>query len=600
MAPLETVKRNVLKLVLLSRTTLCSSLVVCMGVDFWLLRTGGAPVVLTSLQTCLLLVVSFIALRHERAGGDAPYRGTSTRRSVYLAAVISIGGIALTEKWWIALRPEVTQWLSYASSYRVMSATLTLVGLTLVLGGGKRFTRYFAAFAEQPARQTALSFVGLAMFGAFLLTLPVCVREPSHVSFVDALFMATSAVCVTGLAVHGVASEYTIWGQIVLLLLVQVGGLGIMVLSASLVVLTGRKLRARSSAVLAEVLDAESVASLRGNIKGIVLFTFALEAIGALLLYGALSSEPAVAYDITHPHPMAGSGDLVWAAVFHAVSAFCNAGFTLTRDGLVPFGQSVGVCTIIMLLIILGGLGFPVLSELTRWGEARVRGRRPTRMSLHTRTVLALSGGLIVVVALALSLLEWNGAFATQSWFERMFTALFQSVTLRTAGFNTVDFAQLSNAGVMICMMVMFIGASPGGTGGGLKVTTFAVLAATLRAELRGSDEPTLFDRRLPPATVRRSISVAFMAVLVLTLVVLTLLATEPLEALDLAFEAVSAFATVGLSRNLTPSLSQAGKLVIVLTMLIGRVGPLTVALAASERSRRPHHQLPHERVLIG
>jgi len=597
---LEKVKQRMSRVQLWSRTSLTSALVTCMATDFVLLREAALHVEITAVQSALLLWVLAVANRREAALPEMPVMRRPARTVVYLASVSALALVALVEKWWIALRADDVQRLSYASSYRVMGGTLTLAGVVLMLGGGKRLARYFAAFAEQPARQTALSFVGLAVLGAFLLSLPICIRDPSHVSFVDALFMATSAVCVTGLAVHGIASEYTLLGQAVLLGLVQIGGIGIMVLSASLVVLTGRKLRARSSAMLAEVLDADSVSSLRGNIKRIVIFTFAIEGAGALLMYMAFAAHPEAAGDFTDAHPMAGSGSLLWAAVFHAVSAFCNAGFTLTRDGLVPFAHSQTLCTIVMCLIVLGGLGFPVLSELSGWLLLRLRRKRPLRLSLHTRTVLLISCGLLAGVAAVLGALEWNGAFAHRPWPERTFSALFSSVTLRTAGFHTLDFSLFSNAGLMLCMMIMFVGAAPGGTGGGIKVTTFAVLVATLRAELRGSDEPTLFDRRLPPSTVRRAISVAFVAVIVLTFVVLLLLMLEPADPLRLTFEAVSAFSTVGLSTNLTPSLGTAGKIIIIVTMLIGRVGPLTVAVAASDRVQRAHHRRPHERVLIG
>jgi trk system potassium uptake protein TrkH len=506
---------------------------------------------------------------------------------------------ALVQKWSIVLMANASR-PAYAGTYRVMAATVTFGGVAIVLIHSQRLARFFVAFAEQPARQTALSFFAVTLFGAFLLTMPVCVRDPSHVAFVDALFMATSAVCVTGLAVHGVATEYTLVGQGVLLALVQVGGLGIMVLSASVVVLTGRKLRARSSAVLAEVLDTDSIASLRGTIRGIVGFTLVIELVGAVLLYSAFAQHPHVALGIDSPQPASGSGGLIWAAIFHAVSAFCNAGFSLMHGGLEPFVSSYAVSTIVMVLIVLGGLGFPVLSELLRWGMQRVHRKRPLRLSLHTRIVLLMSAGLIVAVGLVLLAVEWKGALAGLPWHVRVFAALFQSVTLRTAGFNTVSFGAFTNAGLMIAMLFMFIGASPGGTGGGVKVTTFAVLFATLRAELGHGREPHLLDRRLPPGIIRRAISVVFMAVIVLTFSVLGLLLSEDQDALRLAFEAVSAFGTVGLSTGITPELTTVGKLVIIVTMLIGRVGPLTVALATAERSDRAHHQRPHERVLIG
>ncbi len=590
-------RRQRLAASVLSRRTLSASLVLSMAVDFLFLESSSLQTPITALQSALLLLAALVAARPPPRSFERRLQ-QPRHTALYLAGAATIALTALAQKWWIALREQES--VSYDGSYRVMGAALTLAGVLALIGRERRLARYFAAFAEQPARQTALSFVGLSVFGGFLLSLPICVRSPSQVSFLDALFMATSAVCVTGLSVFDIASQYTIWGQGVLLALVQMGGLGIMVLSASLIVLTGRKLKARSSAVLTEMLDTESVASLHGSIKRIVLFTLTLEALGAALLYTALARHPDVALDFTHVQPMAGAGSLAWASIFHAVSAFCNAGFTLTRTNLIPFASSHYLCSIIMALTVLGSLGFPVLSELTQRLVARLRRERPPRLSLHTRVVLTLSGALIVLVALLASWLEWSQGLAALPRYERPFGALFHSVILRSSGFNTVDIGSFSSAGLMLCMMFMFVGGSPGGTGGGIKITTFAVLFATLRAELRGHDEPSLFDRRLPAGTVRRAISVAFVAVVVLTLSVFLLLLCENADALRLAFEAVSAFGTVGLSTNLTPTLGSRGKLIIIATMLIGRVGPLTVALAASERGKRAHHLRPQERVLIG
>jgi trk system potassium uptake protein TrkH len=373
-----------------------------------------------------------------------------------------------------------------------------------------------------------------------------------------------------------------------------------MVLSASLIVLTGRKLRARNTAALAEMIDAESLASLRGSIIRIVTFTLACEAVGALLLYWAFEQHPEVALGFESSHPKAGAGSFLWAAVFHAVSAFCNAGFTLTRDNMLPFVASYDICAVTMLLITLGGLGFPVLSELAHWVVTRMQRRRPQRLSLHTRAVLSVSLGLVLVTALLLAAVEWRHSLHDQRWHVKLLAALFQSVSLRTAGFNTIDYGAVSAAGMMVSIMVMFVGASPGGTGGGIKTTTFAVLLATFRAELRGGDDPWLFDRRLPAATVRRAIAVAFVAAAVLTGTVFGMLLSEDAAPLNVVFEAVSAFGTVGFSANLTAALSSTGKVLIIVTMLIGRIGPLTVALAASERSERTHHHPPQERVLIG
>ena len=601
--PLERFRRaraRVAALGLLSRSSLGFLFAVVAGVDFSVLQEGALLRPLTALQSVLLVAVAYLAVKRERRELSSGVSERALWALGYLVLPLGLALLAMAQKWWIVLRPDVAAQLAYKGSYKVMSVTVTFVGVLLAVGRGKRFARYFAAFAAHPARQTALSFVGLAVFGAFFLSFPVCVRQPQNISFLDALFMSASAVCVTGLAVQVIPVDYTVFGQAVLLALVQIGGLGIMVLSASLIVLSGRKLRARSSVALAEVIDTESLASLRGNIIRIVTFTLSCEAVGAVLMYWAFTSHPEVALGYEADHPKAGADSLVWAAAFHAVSAFCNAGFTLTRDNLAPFVSSYEICIITMILVTLGSVGFPVLSELSQWAIARVRQRRPTRLSLHTRTVVAVSAWLIVVTTLLLTAVEWNHSLRGERWDVKILAALFQSVALRTAGFNTIDFGAVSQAGLMVCVMIMFVGASPGGTGGGIKTTTFAVLLATFRAELRGADDPWLFDRRLPAATVRRAIAVAFVATAVLTCAVFALLLCEPAEPLRVVFEAVSAFATVGFSANLTASLSAPGKLIIIVTMLVGRIGPLTVALAASERTERAHHQPPRERVLIG
>lgn len=579
-----------------SPARLSAAFVLVMAVDFATFQWGMLHLPFTALQGVLFAVALANGLRRDRTNrGDQ-----AVRRYLYHGVVSLVALIALEEKWWIASQTELASRIDYAASYRIQGAVVTTCGIAAALGRGRRFARFFAAFAEHPARQMAISFVMLAAFGGFLLTLPACVRDPSAVSFLNALFMATSAVCVTGFTLHNVAEMYTPLGQGVLLSLVQAGGLGIMVLSASLAVLAGRKLRAKSSAVLAEILDSDSVSSLRGSILRILMFTVVIEAVGALALYLAFQSHPELALPISSEHPKAGSGDLLWAAVFHAVSAFCNAGFTLTRTGLEPFVGSPGVCAIVMVLVILGGLGFPVLSELWGWVVQRARGVRPPRFTLHTRVVLLFSLVLSLSVAVILAGLEWQHAFKHLTWPERALAALFQSVTLRTAGFHTVNFATLTPAALGVCSLIMFVGASPGGTGGGIKVTTFAVLFAAFRAELRGGAEPHLLDRRISEATVRRAIAVAFVAALVLTFVILLLLVSERGEPFQIVFEAVGAISTAGISTGLTPSLSPFGKLLMSFTMLMGRVGPLTLAIAATQRAHRYHYHRAQERVLIG
>jgi trk system potassium uptake protein TrkH len=284
------------------------------------------------------------------------------------------------------------------------------------------------------------------------------------------------------------------------------------------------------------------------------------------------------------------------------VSAFCNAGFSLFARNLTPFAGDLAVNGAVMALILVGGIGFPVLDELLRRARLVLAGARPPRLSLHSRTALAVSGALVAALFALLAALEWEGSLAHLSWPRRLLAALFQSVTARTAGFNTVDFGGMGPATLLVFGAAMFIGASPGSTGGGIKTTTFAALVATLRAVLLGRKRPRLFDRSLGEGLSQRAIGVTFLSGALVLAFSFALLVVGGHPSEELMFEAMSAFATVGLSTGVTPELSAAAKLVLSLTMLTGRIGPLTLALALAGRARRaaPPVEAPEERVFIG
>jgi trk system potassium uptake protein TrkH len=452
----------------------------------------------------------------------------------------------------------------------------------------------------------ALSFGVVAVLGGFLLTLPASLRHTADASFVDSLFMSTSAVCVTGLAVGDVASTYTVFGQAVLLVLIQVGGLGIMVMSSFFAIVAGRRLRARSSAVLAEMIDAESFTALRRNIRSIVLYTLVLEALGAAVLWFSTRSTHAVALGPESPDPAAGAGSGVWWAVFHSVSAFCNAGFSLSHGNFTAFVGSWPVGLTVCVLVTLGGIGFPVLEEVVSRVRDRLAGRRPDRLSLQLRVVLLFSALLTIGGAVVFVALEWDRSLRALPPGDGMLAALFHSVSARTAGFNSVDVASFGAPALLFVAFLMFVGASPGSTGGGIKTTTFAALLATFRAELRGETEPRILDRRISVQTVRRAAGVAVVSIVFVTVVVFVLFLTEGADEsgrkgpLPLLFEAVSAFATCGLSASVTPNLTDAGKLVVVLTMFVGRIGPLTLALAVAAAQQRARFTVPEGRLNIG
>ncbi|WP_437819716.1 TrkH family potassium uptake protein [Sorangium sp. So ce1078] len=575
---------------------------VLLGLDLALAITPRASLALTAVETLLVpawlaAVVSLERLRKALAG--ARIQGRKPRLALFLLAFTLLLA-CIGEKWLLLLGQPAEdpgqRGVVLYRAYTVLAFFVALVGLL----GRRPLERLLATAAEHPARLMVVSFGAATLLGSFLLTLPQSLRSIADASFIDGLFMSASAVCVTGLAVHNVAETYTPFGQAVLLVLVQVGGLGIMVLSTFFAIVAGRKLRLRDAAVMAEMIDAESFAQLRRNVAAIVLFTLGIEAVGALALLLSFLPHHQIASGPVAGEPLSGAGDHLWAAVFHAVSAFCNAGFSLFGGGLVPLVGSPAVSLVVAALVILGGLGFPVHEELLRRARLRLRGERPPRLSLHSRVVLITTAAMLLVGTAGFLSLEWRRSMGGLSWPVKVLASFFQSAMTRTAGFNTVDYGLMGPATLMLTCMLMFIGGAPGSTAGGVKVTTVAALFATLRAELRGDEAPHLLGRTLPAATVRRALGVAFLMVVLVTGFLLVMLVLEPHAPMGLALETVSAFATVGLSVNITPSLSAPGKLVITLAMFIGRIGPLTLALALANQARVRSYRLPEERVGIG
>ena len=531
------------------------------------------------------------------ARGSEPSKRSSMGRFFLAGVPLALLLACLGAKWRVLGDVAVEGPAGYVALYRTYAGVAFVISVAGLVGL-HRIERFLATMADHPARLMVLSFGLTALLGGLLLTLPQSLQRTTDGSLIDGVFTSVSAVCVTGLAVNNISTTYTLFGQVVIAILIQLGGLGIMVLSAFFAIVSGQRLRVRSAAVMAEMIDSDSLASLRRTVTSIVLFTLVIEAAGAGVLYqGFMEYE-----DVGLPpgaSPLSGAGSHVWAAVFHSISAFCNAGFSLCRDGLVPLADSVTVSGAIMALIVLGGLGFPVLDELLGAAWTRVRGRRPPRLTLHARTVLLTTAVLVAGGTAAVLAPGWGAAMRELSWPTRFLAAAFQSVTTRTAGFNTIDFGAVRPATLMMTCMLMFVGAGPGSTAGGIKITTLAVLYAALRAELRGH-EPRLLQRALPAATVRRATGLAFLSVLIVMGVLFVLLLIEPHGPLQLAFETISAFATVGLSTGITASLTAPGKLIVAATMFAGRIGPLTLALALATRSEPAAFRLPEERVGIG
>ncbi|MFD4721808.1 TrkH family potassium uptake protein [Streptomyces sp. NPDC058423] len=445
-------------------------------------------------------------------------------------------------------------------------------------------------FAVHPARSLVMAFGAVILLGAFLLMLPASSQEGGATGFVTALFTSTSAVCVTGLVVVDTGTYWSGFGEGVILALIQVGGFGIMTMASLLALLVSGKLRLRMQLTAQAETKSFGIGDVRRVLLGVAGTTLAVE----LAVGGWLALRFRFGYDRS-------IAESAYSGLFHAVSAFNNAGFGLHVDSLTPYAQDPWVTLPIALAVILGGLGFPVLLELLRHRtRRRLTGRRTwtlhTRMTLLTTLVLLLTGTVLTC------LLEWTnpGTLGRFDWDEKLLNGFFHSAMSRTAGFNAVDIGAMHAATLLMTCTLMFIGGGSAGTAGGIKVTTFAVLAAAIWAEVRGEPNSTVMGRRLAPHVLRQALTVALLAVgLVIgaTLALLTV-SSAPMEAV--LFETVSAFGTVGLSTGITADFPDSGRLVLILLMFVGRLGPVTLVSALALRERTRRYQLPEERPVIG
>lgn len=572
---------------------LVGALLLSLAVDFAFPLRGVLSTALLGLVSVLALPWARVVLRGGRAG---PVLGRSLEAWVWRVAVLVLAAIVLVAKWWLLGASAGAEPEHFVGSSRSYAVALGLVLGAGALGSGLRLARFLALVSDHPARLAVLSFGAVGVLGGLVLSLPLSLQRVHELSLIDNLFMAFSAVCVTGMSVTNLAGTYTLFGQAVLCLLVQIGGLGIMVLSAAIAFLTGQRLRVKSHAVFAELVDAESLAALRRVIVGIVLSTLAIEGLLGFVLYERFS---AIELPLNPAIPAGAAKNALWAAVFHAVSAFCNAGFSSFEVGLAPLAGDPVIVLGITALVVLGGIGFPVIHELVRQLWRVVRRRRRERLTLHARVALGSSALLFVGVSVAYLVLEWGASFSRLGWHERALAAVFQSASCRSAGFNLIDVGAMRPASLLLTCVAMFIGACPGSCGGGIKTTTFAVLFASLRSELQGRPA-YLLDRTLSPATTRKAIGVTFTSFCLLAALLFLVLLVERHPPFAVLFEVFSAFTTTGLSTGITPELSAAGKVLVLFTMYIGRIGPLTLAFAVASRVEPARLQLPSERVLIG
>lgn len=442
----------------------------------------------------------------------------------------------------------------------------------------------------------ALSFFALILAGALLLMLPISSADGTMTRPVDALFTAATSVCVTGLVTVSTMSHWSAFGQVVIVLLIQLGGLGIMTVSMAVLIFMGRRMNLREQVMVQETYSLDSLAGIRQVVVKVIAGTFIAEAIGAFF------------YALVYV-PQFGFAEGVGAAVFNAVSTFCNAGMDIvSEDSLAPYVTNPVINATTIVLIVVSGIGFLVWWDIVRVIREKRRGgiknyRLFARLKLHSKLAIVTTGILIFGGAFLFLVFEWNNpqTLGPLGVGGKLTAALFQSVTTRTAGFYTISQGALRNASVLVTLILMFIGGSPMGTAGGVKTTTVAMLVLTFAAVMRGRRSTEVFGRRVAIDSLRTALCVVMMALGVALLGSILLFLTDGFAFEDTLYEIVSAVATVGLTRGITPQLSDLGKLVVIAVMYIGRTGPITVAfLFFTGKNRGGAVELPESKIMIG
>ncbi len=466
--------------------------------------------------------------------------------------------------------------------------------LLKVFGRIRRLSAFLRSLTAHPARTVMLSFLLVIVTGTVLLMLPFTTPDGAGLGFVDSLFTSTSAVCVTGLIVVDTATAFSIWGKIIILVLIQIGGLGIMILSFFMAFILRRSLSIEDKFLISYMTSEKDMRNLGRSITSIIYITLIIEAVGALLLFAGFQGR-------LGPGP-----DTAFTAVFHAISAFCNAGFSLFSDNLEGFTSSTLVNLVVGLRIICGGLSFVVIMDLKSWltggatNTVRRRSFSTRTLSLNTRVVLIGSAILLLAGMLLIYALEHRHSLAALDLKTQYLVAFFQSVTTRTAGFNTISISTLRTPTYLVMMIFMFIGGASGSTAGGVKVNSIALVLAYIGSLLRDKREVTLFNYSLAKDLVLRALLILLFGLVSVLAGLLILSITESAPFIDICFETISAFGTVGLSAGITSTLSIIGKYVIILLMFIGRIGPLTLLAAAAQRVKKVQIEYPSGEILIG
>ncbi|MEH1919352.1 TrkH family potassium uptake protein [Nostoc sp.] len=441
------------------------------------------------------------------------------------------------------------------------------------------------------ARTICLGFLAVIAVGTILLMMPFSTSDGTWNNLIVALFTSTSAVCVTGLSVVDPGTYFSFWGQLFIALLAQIGGLGYMTTTTFLILLIGRKFDMRQKIAIQQALDRPGMSGSSQVIRSIIATTLIFEITGVFLLLPAFVPEY-------------GWNQGLWLAIFHSINAWNNAGFSLFKDNLIGYQSSFLVVFTISMLIIFGGIGYQVILEMYLWLRDRIHKKIQTQVfTLDFKVATSTTIILIFIGTIAFFCIEIRNpeTFGSLNFRDQILVAWFQSVTPRTAGFNTIDISKMTTAGLFITIALMFIGASPGGTGGGMKTTTLRVLTSCTKTILRGKEEVLLYDRKIAITLILKAVGVLVGSVATVIFATILISLTDPtLDFIQILFEVVSAFATVGLSTGITASISTAAKLILIVTMYVGRVGVLLLmsAVLGDPRPTRIHY--PEENLLVG
>lgn len=445
-----------------------------------------------------------------------------------------------------------------------------------------RIVKKFKDITLNPPLVLTIGFGVLILIGSLLLNLRFFTKSGESIGYINALFTAGSASCVTGLTVVNTAEYWNFWGHLVIITLIQIGGLGIMTLAILFPMVMRKRIGLTTRQIIREQLNVETLSGMVKLLKYVILFTFTLEIIGAIIM----SMEFV---------PIYGMKKGIWFSIFHSISAFCNAGFDITGDSIVPFQNSLPINVSIISLVVIGGLGFQVSSEL-------ISKKSIKKMSVHDKLVLTMTGVLIVGGAVIFYLIENTNpsTLKGQETFPKIIQSLFQSVITRTAGFYSIDTGRIKDTSAVLMIILMFIGGSPGSTAGGLKTTTFGVLLASMIATIRGHESVVIFKKRIPNSVILKALALVMISIFLVIGISFILTITEEYTFLDILFEVTSAYATVGLTRGITTGLSDIGKLIITFTMYIGRIGPLTMAFAFGKGSKGSKLNYPDANISVG